>query len=113
MKRTLPEGRAAVAAKPSESQLTDPPSSRPSEEAAAAGDRLLKARAPHPAAVIRALAPTVAEWMAAGPTTTSTSTPEPTRFIRPEPPVSAVVERAVDESLAAVGLKPGDVVDRT
>ncbi|MDF2696290.1 MAG: serine/threonine protein kinase [Labilithrix sp.] len=115
MKGTLPEGRAAHAAKTSESQLlAETASSRPERAPAATPERIAP-RAPHPAAVIRALAPTVAEWM---PTEASSPSshehkPEGSRFVRPDPPVSAVVERGVDESLAAVGLKPGDVVDRT
>lgn len=67
---------------------------------------------PHPAAVIRALAPTVADWMP----TSAQPTPS---LLRREPPVSAVVEVVEkpddtkdEESLAAVGLKAGDVVDR-
>jgi serine/threonine protein kinase len=110
MKGTLPEGRAAFAAKTSESQLAGTASSRPPPAPPAPAEAPAKGRAPHPAAVIRALAPTVAEWMTAS---SASVTPEPTRFVRPDPPVSAVVERAVDDSLAAVGLKPGDVVDRT
>ncbi len=106
MKRTLPEGRAAFAATPSEPRLTDTSPSRPLEEKAA-GPGPVVDREPHAAAVIRALAPTVADWI---PTTPSGSTPRP---LRPEPPVSAVVERPLDESLSAVGLRPGDVVDRT
>jgi serine/threonine-protein kinase len=63
--------------------------------------------------VIRALAPTVASFMAAE--ADDDAVPESP----PKPPVSAVVERPaanvniVDPSLATVGLAPGDVVDRT
>jgi eukaryotic-like serine/threonine-protein kinase len=105
MKGTRPEGRAASAA--TTSGLAETVSSCASPQAA--GERLVP-RAPHPAAVIRALAPTVAEWMA---TDAAASTPEPSQPARLEAPVSAVVERTVDEPLASVGLKPGDVVDRT
>lgn len=110
MKKAGPEGRAVFAVTTSGSQLlAETASSRRPPVAPEAEERIVP-QAPHPAAVIRALAPTVAEWMA---TETAPSTQEPSRPLRPDPPVSAVVERAVDESLASVGLKPGDVVDRT
>ena len=83
---------------------------------------------PHPAAVIKALAPTVAEWMPGS----QDLTPTPQGIVpivrqHYEPPVSAVMDKPeseapeamptdsapVDESLAAVGLKPGDIIDRT
>lgn len=81
---------------------------------------------PHPAAVIRALAPTVADI-----SDTAVAPPPRHEPARMEPPVSAIVDRTepvppsdspptdrtvpeeTDESLAAVGLKPGDLVDRT
>ncbi|MBX3208890.1 MAG: protein kinase [Labilithrix sp.] len=110
MKGTGPEGRAVCAAKTRGPQpLVETVSSRRSPPAPGP-DRIVP-KAPHPAAVIRALAPTVAEWMATDPPPSMTE--EPSRRQRPDPPVSAVVERTVDESLASVGLKPGDVVDRT
>ena len=68
--------------------------------------------APAPAAVIRALAPTVAEFAPISVGRTAS-------IVRREPPVSAVIPRAAEdvakdeESLAAVGLKPGDVIDRS
>jgi serine/threonine-protein kinase len=77
------------------------------------------ARAPHPAAIIRALAPTVAASAALALRPTEVPPPptsEPS--LRPNPtmavvsgPVSAVVPR--DIALASVGLAPGHVVDRT
>lgn len=112
MKGTGPEGRTVGAAKSSGSQLlAETPSSRPPPAQPAAANRIVP-KAPHPAAVIRALAPTVAEWMATD-ASAAASSHEAAKAARPEPPVSAVVERAHDESLASVGLKPGDVVDRT
>src|SRR5690606_15584472 len=73
MKRTLPEGRAVYAATPSESRLTDTSPSCPPPPERVPGERAEEqAREPHPAAVIRALAPTVAEWVA----TPAGSTPQ-------------------------------------
>lgn len=111
MKKTGPSGRSAFAAKTSGSQLlAETTSARPPMAAAA---KRIAHDAPHPAAVIRALAPTVAEWMPADVAADSGPAPEPSQPMRPEPPVSMVIERTVDESLASVGLKPGDLVDRT
>jgi serine/threonine-protein kinase len=134
MKRTGLEGRAVLAeaawsaaeercgpdllghrTEPSESQLLAdaPPPCAPA--ASASPPKRGGPHAPHPAAVIRALEPTSADWTA---TATASSTPQPRGHAPPrrDPPVSAVVERtkpSEDESLALVGLKPGDVVDRT
>lgn len=112
MRGTRPEGRAVSAAKTSGSpRFAETPLSCPPSVPRAPVERV-GPRGPRPAAVIRELAPTVADWMPIDAAPTS----EPQRSLRPEPPVSTVVERPqpqVDESLAAVGLKPGDLVDRT
>jgi serine/threonine-protein kinase len=125
MKGTRPERHAVIAAKTSGSQqLAETPDSRPSPTPGFVAPRVVPA-APHPAAMIRALAPTVADWTPGD----DEPTPRPQAHgsapteraaldgvtVRRDPPVSAVVQRGehVDESLAAVGLKPGDVVDRT
>jgi serine/threonine-protein kinase len=153
MKGKGPVASAVTTSRPSLLAKTAP--------AAAPPNRIVP-RAPHPAAVIRALAPTLAEGVtaerptiaegvpagespnggseagrrpadqrsvagrrpadqrsvAAGPAAekdvaadAAPSVPKPSRAVRPEPPVSAV--QRTDESLAWVGLKPGDVVDRT
>ena len=85
MKGTGPEGRTVGTAKTSGSQLlAETPSSRPPPVPSAAANRIVP-KAPHPAAVIRALAPTVAEWM---PTDAAAPTQDAARGGRPEPPVS-------------------------
>jgi serine/threonine-protein kinase len=74
---------------------------------------------PSPAAVIRAIVPTFNE---SGDTEVAPPPTVPCPPVRPEPPVSAVVERKDDDvappspadvALAAVGLRAGDIVDRT
>jgi eukaryotic-like serine/threonine-protein kinase len=107
MKGTGLDGQGAVAAKTRKSSLSPEVQSRPLT-APSRPNRV--APAPHPAAVIRALAPTVAEWMA---TEAAVPPDVPHASVRQSPPVSAVVERVYDESLSAVGLAAGDVVDRT
>ena len=109
MKGTGPEGLTSAAGPTSASPLVA--KKPPSAPVPPAGRPV--ALAPHPAAVIRALAPTVARWSPGA----EELTPEPVISVKPErrvdSPVSAVIERANDESLASVGLKPGDIVDRT
>jgi eukaryotic-like serine/threonine-protein kinase len=70
---------------------------------------------PHPAAIVRALAPTVASVRALDDAAVRALSPAASgpAIVRREPPVSAVVERIPDEALASVGLAPGDLVDRT
>lgn len=118
MKATGPDGRAANAADSSGSQLLETASTSPSPPLVPLPKRVA-AQVPHRAAVIRALAPTVAEWTVSAPEIT----PGPEAVVRLDPPVSAVMERSPaeeaedapprDEALAAVGLKPGDIIDRT
>jgi serine/threonine-protein kinase len=167
MKGTGPERQVGAAASASGSELL---AATPASQTAAS--RRSVPRGPNPAAVIRALAPTVADWMpgqqrasnvpapfvvhgrsdlvspASAPSlqggvqVRASSSPPPSLPVeasapqgfrmRHDAPVSAVVERPApaapaaegsspelpptersDESLAAVGLKPGDLVDRT
>lgn len=108
MKGTGREGRSVGAATTRGSHpLAETAAPHAAPDAPASSDGA--SAAPSPPAVPGALAPTVAEWMPVG----AASTPEPSRPMRLDPPVSMVVERTQDESLAAVGLQPGDVVDRT
>lgn len=111
MKGTGPEGRTVGTATTSGAQLlAKTPAPRPPPTPVVANRVAPK---PHPAAVVRAFAPTVAEWASPEAPGRDDPSSQRARVVRPEPPVSAVVERAVDESLASVGLEPGDVVDRT
>jgi len=72
---------------------------------------------PHPAAIVRALAPTVASVRTVDEDAETPTPPpvvsRPRSHPRRDPPVSAVVERVPDEALASVGLAPGDLVERT
>lgn len=117
MKGSGPDGRAAVAATTIGSQEgggtpVSPAPSLPVNVSDRPAPKPL-----HPAAVIRALAPTVAEWRTTDGAEAPGSVPSrrAKTEAKPEPPVSAVVERGTegDDSLASVGLKPGDIVDRT
>lgn len=111
MKGSGPEGRSVGTVTTGGSQPRAPrSSSRPPTPAVAPRQGESAECAPAddpPGMMFRALAPTVAEWMP-----TDRELPDPSAMARPDPPVSMVLERH-DESLAAVGLKPGDVVDRT
>ena len=75
----------------------DSPSTVPPPSPSAA----LNGRMPHPAAVIRALTPTVAEWTDSD-TEVAPPPTVPCPPVRPDPPVSAVVERPKDDGYRAL-----------
>jgi serine/threonine-protein kinase len=78
------------------------------------GEPRRRSAAPHPGAVIRALQPSSGVPSVLLPSSQKPALPEPVPHSSArQAPVSAVLERGVDESLASVGLAPGDVVDRT